>query len=209
MLMRGGTSKGAYFLASDLPRDTAGRDAVLLALMGSPDPRQIDGLGGAHPLTSKVAVVSRSTLPGCDIDFLFCQVGVDQDRPHLFFPRARVKICQGAVAASVAVHRRVIDQGFCTSPAPIAVGHQGGLGDAEFFEMAGQGWIHRGVGIQGHPTPLPPSIGSRGVKAGDLQPTPFQQSGVGRIGRIPHDLLAHETVKVAAVAIATGIHLEL
>ena len=78
MLMRGGTSKGAYFLASDLPHDTAGRDTVLLALMGSPDPRQVDGIGGAHPLTSKVAVVSRSTLPGCDIDFLFCQVGVSQ-----------------------------------------------------------------------------------------------------------------------------------
>ena len=46
--------------------------------MGSPDPRQIDGLGGAHPLTSKVAIVSRSTLPDCDIDFLFAQVGVDE-----------------------------------------------------------------------------------------------------------------------------------
>lgn len=76
MLMRGGTSKGAYFLAEDLPRDTVGRDRALLALMGSPDPRQVDGVGGAHPLTSKVAVVSRSTAPGCDVDFLFCQVGV-------------------------------------------------------------------------------------------------------------------------------------
>jgi len=46
--------------------------------MGSPDPRQVDGLGGAHPLTSKVAVVSRSREPGCDIDFLFCQVGSDR-----------------------------------------------------------------------------------------------------------------------------------
>ncbi|TCT04268.1 4-oxalomesaconate tautomerase [Aquabacter spiritensis] len=78
MLMRGGTSKGAYFLASDLPEDPAARDAILLAAMGSPDPRQVDGVGGAHPLTSKVAIVSRSTLPGCDIDFLFCQVVVDK-----------------------------------------------------------------------------------------------------------------------------------
>jgi 4-oxalomesaconate tautomerase len=78
MLIRGGTSKGAYFLAEDLPSDVAARDALLLALMGSPDARQVDGLGGAHPLTSKVAIVSRSTEPGCDVDFLFAQVGVDK-----------------------------------------------------------------------------------------------------------------------------------
>ena len=62
MLMRGGTSKGAYFLADDLPADIAARDRILLAAMGSPDPRQVDGIGGAHPLTSKVAIVSRSKL---------------------------------------------------------------------------------------------------------------------------------------------------
>jgi 4-oxalomesaconate tautomerase len=78
MLMRGGTSKGAYFLAVDLPADGRARDAVLLAAMGSPDPRQVDGVGGAHPLTSKVAIVSRSARPDCDIDFLFAQVGVDK-----------------------------------------------------------------------------------------------------------------------------------
>lgn len=78
MLIRGGTSKGAYFLADDLPADVETRDSVLLAVMGSPDKRQIDGLGGAHPLTSKVAIVSKSTLAGCDIDFLFAQVGVDK-----------------------------------------------------------------------------------------------------------------------------------
>ncbi len=78
MLMRGGTSKGAYFLADDLPEDIAQRDRILLEVMGSPDPRQIDGVGGAHPLTSKVALVSRSSEPGCDIDFLFCQVVVDK-----------------------------------------------------------------------------------------------------------------------------------
>ncbi|MCU0883464.1 MAG: 4-oxalomesaconate tautomerase [Beijerinckiaceae bacterium] len=77
MLIRGGTSKGVYLLAEDLPSDPAARDALLLALMGSPDRRQIDGLGGGHPLTSKVAIVSRSVLPGCDIDFLFAQIGID------------------------------------------------------------------------------------------------------------------------------------
>lgn len=78
MQMRGGTSKGLYFLADDLPADVAERDDLLLRVMGSPDPRQIDGAGGAHPLTSKVAVVSRSAHPGIDVDYLFLQVMVDQ-----------------------------------------------------------------------------------------------------------------------------------
>ena len=78
MWMRGGTSKGGYFLAEDLPSDTAARDAFLLGVMGSPDARQIDGMGGADPLTSKVAVVGRSDRPGVDVDYLFLQVFVDQ-----------------------------------------------------------------------------------------------------------------------------------
>jgi 4-oxalomesaconate tautomerase len=78
MWMRGGTSKGGYFLRGDLPADPAARDALLLRVMGSPDPRQIDGMGGADPLTSKVAVVARSDLPGVDVDYLFLQVFVDQ-----------------------------------------------------------------------------------------------------------------------------------
>ncbi|HWT58449.1 MAG TPA: 4-oxalomesaconate tautomerase [Rhizobium sp.] len=76
--MRGGTSKGAYFLAEDLPRDPRERDALLLAIMGSPDPRQIDGIGGADPLTSKVAVLSASSREDADVDYLFLQVFVDQ-----------------------------------------------------------------------------------------------------------------------------------
>ena len=77
-LMRGGTSKGLYFHADDLPGERALRDRVLLAAMGSPDVRQIDGLGGAHPLTSKVAVISRSTRQDADVDYLFLQVVVDR-----------------------------------------------------------------------------------------------------------------------------------
>src|SRR5690606_24575137 len=76
--MRGGTSKGAYFLASDLPSDPKARDGLLLSIMGSPDPRQIDGIGGADPLTSKVAILSPSTRPDADVDYLFLQVFVDQ-----------------------------------------------------------------------------------------------------------------------------------
>ena len=78
ILMRGGTSKGAYFLAGDLPADPAVRDDLLLRVMGSPDPRQIDGIGGAHPLTSKVAVVSPSQRADADVDYLFLQVGVGE-----------------------------------------------------------------------------------------------------------------------------------
>ncbi|MBY5945676.1 4-oxalomesaconate tautomerase [Photobacterium rosenbergii] len=78
MWMRGGTSKGAYFLASDLPSDPKLRDDILLGVMGSPDPRQIDGMGGADPLTSKVAIVSPSSREGVDVDYLFLQVFVDK-----------------------------------------------------------------------------------------------------------------------------------
>lgn len=76
--MRGGTSKGGYFLADDLPSAADERDALLLRIMGSPDARQIDGMGGADPLTSKVAVIQPSRRDGVDVDYLFLQVAVDQ-----------------------------------------------------------------------------------------------------------------------------------
>ena len=79
LFMRGGTSKGPFFNQADLPLDTTTRDRVLLAAMGSPDKRQIDGLGGAHPLTSKVGIVSLSRTPGVDLDFLFAQLQPDKD----------------------------------------------------------------------------------------------------------------------------------
>lgn len=74
MLMRGGTSKGPFFLASDLPATVEARNKALLTIMGSPDARQIDGIGGAHPLTSKVAIVSPSAGEDSDVDYLFLQV---------------------------------------------------------------------------------------------------------------------------------------
>lgn len=77
-LMRGGTSKGLYFNEADLPKDIGIRDKVLLAAMGSPDARQIDGVGGAHPLTSKVAIISPSSRDDADIDYLFLQILVDK-----------------------------------------------------------------------------------------------------------------------------------
>ncbi len=77
-MMRGGTSRGLYFRAEDVPGDAAARDRMLLAAMGSPDTRQIDGVGGATTLTSKVAIVSPSAEEGVDVDYFFCQVSVDE-----------------------------------------------------------------------------------------------------------------------------------
>jgi 4-oxalomesaconate tautomerase len=77
-LMRGGTSKALYFHVKDLPGSVRARDRVLLAAMGSPDPRQIDGVGGAHPLTSKVAIIGPSKRADADVDYLFLQVVVDK-----------------------------------------------------------------------------------------------------------------------------------
>ncbi len=78
IIMRGGTSKGPYFRTGDLPADEAARDRVLLAVMGSPDVRQIDGIGGADTLTSKVAMVQPSAREGVDVDYLFAQVSVTE-----------------------------------------------------------------------------------------------------------------------------------
>lgn len=111
-LMRGGTSKGAYFLAEDLPADQAARDALLLAIMGSPDPRQIDGIGGADPLTSKVAIVQRSARPGIDVDYLFAQVFVDE---------ARVGYGQNCGNILAGVGYFAIEQGLVPAQDPITI----------------------------------------------------------------------------------------
>jgi hypothetical protein len=77
--MRGGTSKGVFFLAHDLPAERQARDRILLRVTGTPDPygKQIDGMGGATSSTSKVVIVSRSTRPDCDVEYLFGQVAID------------------------------------------------------------------------------------------------------------------------------------
>jgi 4-oxalomesaconate tautomerase len=80
LFMRGGTSRGPFFFEEDLPSDIAQRDAILLAVMGSPDARQIDGMGGADPLTSKVGIVRRGQTAGVDLEFLFAQVSIKEGR---------------------------------------------------------------------------------------------------------------------------------
>ena len=77
-IMRGGTSKGVFFREEDLPQDPQERDRVILAVMGSPDRRQINGLGGADPLSSKIAIIGPGAAYGADVTYTFGQVGVDQ-----------------------------------------------------------------------------------------------------------------------------------
>ena len=110
LLMRGGTSKAACFLADDLPSDAPLRDAVLLAAMGSPDARQIDGIGGADPLTSKVAIIRRSARPESDVDYLFAQVNVD---------RAEVDYGQNCGNILAAVGPFAIERGLIRHSAPL------------------------------------------------------------------------------------------
>ena len=78
VMMRGGTSRGPYFLMEDIPKDPDTRDAMLLAVMGSPHPFQVDGIGGTETVTSKVAMVGPSSVEGCDVDYFFAQVSVDE-----------------------------------------------------------------------------------------------------------------------------------
>ncbi|MGE5132585.1 MAG: 4-oxalomesaconate tautomerase [Gemmatimonadota bacterium] len=109
-VMRGGTSKGLVFAESDLPAGRATRDAVLLAAMGSPDEREIDGMGGAHPLTSKVAVVSLSSRDNADVEYLFLQVWPD---------RAEVSDSQNCGNMLAAVGPFAIEQGLVPAGDPV------------------------------------------------------------------------------------------
>ena len=77
-IIRGGTSKGVYILENDIPENQDERDKILLRLMGSPDAKQIDGLGGSYSVTSKVAIIKKSDNPEADIDYTFAQVSVDK-----------------------------------------------------------------------------------------------------------------------------------
>nr|WP_274636218.1 PrpF domain-containing protein [Microbacterium bovistercoris] len=134
MLVRGGTSKGAYFLAEDVPADPAERDDLMLRVMGSPDPTEIDGLGGAHPLTSKVAIVSASSEPGVDIDYLFLQVAVDE-------PIVSDRQTCGNLLAGIgpfAVERGLITAGDPHTTVRIRLVNTGDLATATFASSGGR-----------------------------------------------------------------------
>ncbi len=145
--MRGGTSKGLVFLAGDLPADAAIRDAVLMAAMGSPDKRQIDGMGGSHPLTSKVAVVSRSPRDDADVDYLFLQVWPD---------RAEVSDSQncGNMLAAVgpfAIEQRLVAAGDPVTPVRIWMRNTKTLATAVIQTPGGQVSYEGSARIDGVP----------------------------------------------------------
>ena len=167
MLMRGGTSKGAYFLAGDLPGDPAQRDDLLLRIMGSPDARQIDGIGGAHPLTSKVAVISRSARADADVDYLFLQVGVDQ---------ATVSDRQNCGNLLAGVGPFAVERGLAAGP-PVRIHmvNSGSVATATFAALGGVVQYAGEVAIAGVPGTAAPIVldfaGTEGSATGALLPT--------------------------------------
>jgi len=170
-VMRGGTSKGLYFRAADLPGDSALRDRLLLAAMGSPDARQIDGLGGAHPLTSKVAVVSPSSREDVDVDYLFLQVFVD---------RAEVSDSQNCGNILAGVGPFAIEQGMVpardgATEVRIHMVNTGGIAIARVQTPGGQVEYQGDARIDGVPGTAAPVmlefLGIAGSSCGALLPT--------------------------------------
>lgn len=171
MMMRGGTSKGAYFLADDLPSDEKARDELLLRIMGSPDPRQIDGIGGADPLTSKVAIVRKSERLGIDVDYLFLQVFVDQ---------ALVSDSQncGNILAGIgafAIERSLVTAADGETSVSIYMENTGQTAVARIFTEGGRPVYEGDTRIDGVPSPAAPVYLSftdaAGSSCGALLPT--------------------------------------
>ncbi|BBB01355.1 putative transmenmbrane protein [Actinacidiphila reveromycinica] len=171
VIMRGGTSRGLYFEAADLPADPAARDDLLLRLMGTPDPRQIDGLGGATSLTSKVAVVGRSDAPDADVDYLFLQLGVEHasvsDRQNC-----------GNILAGVgqfAVERGLVAAADGETSVRIRMANSGSVAVATFPTPDGRVEYRGDVAISGVPGTAAPVVlsfaGTEGSLTGGLLPT--------------------------------------
>jgi 4-oxalomesaconate tautomerase len=170
-VMRGGTSKGLYFLCDDLPRDLKQRDRVLLAAMGSPDARQINGMGGAHPLTSKVAIISPSDDDAADIDYLFLQVVVG---------KVQVSDSQncGNILAGVgpfAVERGLVEAQDGVTTVRIRMLNSGGIAVAQINTPSGQVTYAGDASIDGVPGTAAPIMidfaDVAGTNCGALLPT--------------------------------------
>ncbi|MAF48093.1 MAG: 4-oxalomesaconate tautomerase [Rhodospirillales bacterium] len=181
VLMRGGTSKGPFFNASDLPGDPELRDRVLLAAMGSPDARQIDGVGGANPLTSKVAIVKPSARQGVDLDYLFVQVVVDE-------PRASIKQNCGNMLAGVgafAVEQGIAEATGDETTLTVFMENSGSLADVTFATPGGQPDYDGDARIDGVPGTASPVMtnfrGTEGSTCGALLPTGNLVDTVGGI----------------------------
>ena len=170
-VMRGGTSKGLYFLCDDLPKDLKQRDRVLLAAMGSPDARQINGMGGAHPLTSKVAIISPSDDDAADIDYLFLQVVVG---------KVQVSDSQncGNILAGVgpfAVERGLVEAQDSVTTVRIRMLNSGGIAVAQINTPSGQVTYAGDASIDGVPGTAAPIMidfaDVAGTNCGALLPT--------------------------------------
>jgi 4-oxalomesaconate tautomerase len=171
LLMRGGTSKGLYFLAADLPADPQQRDALLLAVMGSGHPMQVDGVGGAHPLASKIAVVSPSAREDADIDYLFLQLGVDE-------PTITARQNCGNILAGVgpfAVERGLIGAAAESTTVRIHMVNSGSVVTATFATPVGVVRYAGDTAIAGVPGTAAPILlrfaGTAGSATGSLLPT--------------------------------------
>jgi 4-oxalomesaconate tautomerase len=181
MLMRGGTSKGAYFLAEDLPADPAARDDLLMRIMGTPDPRQIDGVGGAQPVTSKVAIVAKATEPGHDVDYLFLQLGVEEatvsDR----------QTCGNLLAGvgQFAVERGLVPAGDERTTVRVRLLNTGTIAVASFATPGGEVGYSGDTAISGVPgTAAPVELDfteTEGSVCGSLLPTGHVRDDVGGI----------------------------
>lgn len=171
MWMRAGTSKGGFFLASDLPAETRARDRLLLRAMGSPDARQIDGMGGGDPLTSKVAVVKPSECPGVDVDYLFLQVFVD--RPVV----SDAQNCGNMLAgvAPFAIERGLVAARDGETPVTIRMENTGQVAVARVCTPGGRvsyAGDARIDGVPGTAAPIPISFrDTAGSSCGALLPT--------------------------------------
>lgn len=169
--MRGGSSKGAYFRAHDLPADPALRSEVVLAVMGGGDPRQIDGLGGGDPLTSKVAVVGPSSMPGIDVDYLFLQVVVGEarvdDTPN----------CGNMLAgvAPFAIETGMVDADDGETTVRVHMANSGGVAELVVSTPGGVVSYDGGARIDGVPDSAAPIIcnflNTEGSACGALLPT--------------------------------------
>jgi 4-oxalomesaconate tautomerase len=181
MLVRGGTSKGAYFLAEDLPADPETRDDLLMRIMGTPDPRQIDGVGGAQPVTSKVAIVSKASEPGHDIDYLFLQLGVEE-------PTVSDRQTCGNLLAGVgqfAVERGLVPAGEDRTTVRVRLINTGTIAVSTFATPGGEVDYSGATAISGVPgTAAPVELDfteTEGSVCGSLLPTGNVRDDIGGI----------------------------
>lgn len=171
MWMRGGTSKGGYFLTDDLPTDIEERDRFLLRVMGSPDPRQIDGMGGADPLTSKAALVRVSKREGIDVDYLFLQLFVD--RPTVTDTQNCGNLLSGV--GPFALERGLVDAVDGVTPVTIYMENTGQTANVKISTPGGKVSYEGNAAIDGVPgtaSPIPITFrDTAGSTCGALLPT--------------------------------------